>query len=455
MKPKLIQTLCQQINHQLYRMQSKYYHHSVGNLLKEFDSYKTCNKIQEPSLNLDDLLNTENRDKVEQNVKLRKTHVNLNEIYTLHEKYQLTKDESVRKDLLEKSMHIPNTTHPDAPKNEDFEVIRHTNEKKSFDFKPKSFLNLMNKHGYCRTDNLSHCLGNRSYYFDADLCLLENAVIQYVFNKLIGLNFQLITVPDILSEDVVKRCGMNTRGERSQIYHLEPDYYGQGWCLSGTAEMGIARFLMNQTIPQSQLPMRIAAMSRCYRAEISDVADEKGVYRVHCFTKIEMFGVTLPEESEKHLNSLLQFEQDLFAELGLHIRTLNMGANELGAQAHRKYDVEAWMPGRKKWGELSSCSDCTDYQAQRLNIRTDNGRFVHTLNGTACAIPRLLMALVETHQNEDGTINIPECLQSFMFNKKLIGEDKGVTLVRVKSSVSKPMKKQQAKAALSKVKAEG
>ncbi|KAL1460550.1 hypothetical protein WDU94_012527 [Cyamophila willieti] len=455
MKTKLVQTICQKINHQLCRIQSKHYHHSVSNLLKEFDSYKTCNKIQEPSLNLDDLLSKENRDAIEENVKLRKTHVDLNEIYSLNEKYQITKDKSLRSALLEKALHIPNTTHPDAPKNEDFEIVKLTNDKKTFDFKPKTFLNLTNKHGYCRTDNLSHFIGNRSYYFGADLCLLENAVIQYVLNKLIGLNFQLLTVPDILPEDVIKRCGMNTRGERSQIYHLEPNYYGQGWCLSGTAEMGIARFLMNQTIPRSQLPMRIAAMSRCYRAEISDVADEKGVYRVHCFTKIEMFSVTLPQDSEKHLNSFLQFEEDLFAELGLHIRTLNMGANELGAQAYRKYDVEAWMPGRKKWGELSSCSDCTDYQARRLNIRTDNEQFVHTLNGTACAIPRLMMALVETHQNEDGTINIPECLRAFMFNKTLIGVDKGLPLFKIKSGLSKAKKKELAKAALSKVKVEG
>ncbi|XP_026675698.1 serine--tRNA ligase, mitochondrial [Diaphorina citri] len=221
--------------------------------------------------------------------------------------------------------------------------------------------------------------------------------------------------------------------------------------------MGIARYLMNQTLPESQLPKQIAAMSKCYRAEISVVADEKGVYRVHCFTKIEMFGVTLPEDSEKQLEQFLQFEESLFGELGIHTRTLNMGANELGAQAYKKYDVEAWMPGRKHWGELSSCSDCTDYQARRLNIRTEDGKFAHTLNGTACAIPRLLMALVETHQNQDGTVNIPECLQPFMFNKRIIGDTRGApSLVKVKTGISKAKKKVLAKAALNNVKvAEG
>ncbi|KAI5748245.1 hypothetical protein M8J77_023434 [Diaphorina citri] len=436
---------------------SRYYHHSVHDLVKEFESYKKCNTIQEPCLNLDYLLNKDNRDIVEKNIKLRKTHVDLNELYNLNEKYQQTKDESIRKDLLERALHIPNTTHPDAPKNEDFEVFKTTNEKRTFDFKPKPFLSLMNKQGYCRIDQITHYLGNRSYYFSADLCLLENAIIQYVLKKLIDLDFQLITVPDILPEDVIRRCGMNTRGERSQIYHLEPNYYGNGWCLSGTAEMGIARYLMNQTLPESQLPKQIAAMSKCYRAEISVVADEKGVYRVHCFTKIEMFGVTLPEDSEKQLEQFLQFEESLFGELGIHTRTLNMGANELGAQAYKKYDVEAWMPGRKHWGELSSCSDCTDYQARRLNIRTEDGKFAHTLNGTACAIPRLLMALVETHQNQDGTVNIPECLQPFMFNKRIIGDTRGApSLVKVKTGISKAKKKVLAKAALNNVKvAEG
>lgn len=437
-------------------IQSSYYHHSVDNLVKEFESYKKSNNIQEPSLKLEYLLNKNNQNVIEENMKLRKNHVDLNELYQLFEKYQSSKDEFVRKELLDKALLIPNTTHPDASKTEDFEVVKTTNDKKTFDFKPKSFLSLTTKNGYCRTDQISHYLGNRSYYFTSDLCLLENAIIQFVLDKLINLNFQLITVPDILPEDVIRRCGMNTRGKRSQIYHLEPDFYGQGWCLSGTAEMGIAQYLMNQTMPASQLPTKIAAMSKCYRAEISDVADEKGVYRVHCFTKIEMFGVTQPKDSETQLNGFLQFEESLFAELGLHIRTLNMGAHELGAQAYRKYDVEAWMPGRRKWGELSSCSDCTDYQARRLNIKSDDGKFVHTLNGTACAIPRLLMALVETHQNKDGTITIPQCLRSYMFNKQVIGATREVpALVKVKLNLSKAKKKELAKAALSKERVQG
>lgn len=195
-------------------IQSTCYHHSVKNLEKEFESYKKNNNIQEPSLNLDYILNKDNRNVIEENMKLRKTHVDLNELYNLYEKFQLSKDESIRKVLLEKALHFPNSTHPNAPKTEDFEIVKTTNEKKTYEFKPKSFLSLTSKNGFCRAEHIAHYLGNRSYYFTSDLCLLESAIIQYVLEKLMSLNFQLITVPDILLEDVIKRCGMNTRGER-------------------------------------------------------------------------------------------------------------------------------------------------------------------------------------------------------------------------------------------------
>lgn len=202
-------------------IQSSYYHHSADNLLKEFESYKESNNIQEPSLKLEYLLNKNNQNVLEENMKLRKTHVDLNELYQLFEKYQSSKDEFVRKELLDKALLIPNTTHPNASKTEDFEVVKTTNDKKTFDFKPKSFLSLTTKNGYCRTDQISHYLGNRSYYFTSDLCLLENAIIQFVLDKLINLNFQLITVPDILPEDVIRRCGMNTRGEKTFIKKIK------------------------------------------------------------------------------------------------------------------------------------------------------------------------------------------------------------------------------------------
>lgn len=189
------------------------YNKSAHDLIKEFESYKKGNHIQEPYLDLENILSKENRDLVEKNIKLRKTQVNLNEIYSLFDKYNVTKDQSLRKQLVEKAVHIPNTTHYTAPQHENFEIIKTINERKTFDFKPKSFLTLMNKHGYCRTDQITQYLGNRSYYFSADLCLLENSLIQYVLAKLKALDFQLITVPDILPEDVIKRCGMPTKGK--------------------------------------------------------------------------------------------------------------------------------------------------------------------------------------------------------------------------------------------------
>jgi seryl-tRNA synthetase len=175
----------------------------------------------------------------------------------------------------------------------------------------------------------------------------------------------------------------------------------------------------------------LAAVSRCYRAETSSIEEERGLYRVHEFTKVELFGVTAAETEEQEESSnlhqeILALEESLFSKLGIHFKTLEMPPSELGLPAFRKFDIEAWMPGRKMFGEISSCSNCTDFQSRRLNIRykreTKNGdeddhnnfNFVHTVNGTAMAIPRMLITLIETCQQSDGTIKIPSILEKFM-----------------------------------------
>ncbi|XP_018334497.1 serine--tRNA ligase, mitochondrial isoform X2 [Agrilus planipennis] len=193
--------------------------------------------------------------------------------------------------------------------------------------------------------------------------------------------------------------------------------------------MSLAGFLMNKTFSRRELPTKLAAVSRCYRAETSSTSEERGIYRVHEFTKVEMFVISTPESSEDHLEELITIEQDLFGDMGLYLRVLDMPPHELGAPAYRKYDIEAWLPGRKIFGEISSCSNCTDYQSRRLNIKysSDNDlRYVHTLNGTACAIPRMLIALTETYQTEKGSIEVPNVLQKYMNNKMAIGRQKTI-----------------------------
>ena len=204
---------------------------------------------------------------------------------------------------------------------------------------------------------------------------------------------------------------MATDGERNQVYRILPS----NLCLSGTSEMALAGYFAGNRLKADKLPVKVTAVSRCFRAETSNLQEEKGIYRVHQFTKVEMFSVCRPTESTAMLEDFREIETNLFKNLGLHFKLLDMPPYELGAPAYRKYDIEAWMPGRKMWGEISSCSNCTDYQSRRLNIKVDDtDEFVHTVNGTACAVPRMLIAIIETFQREDGTISIPEALKKFM-----------------------------------------
>lgn len=226
--------------------------------------------------------------------------------------------------------------------------------------------------------------------------------------------FKLMSVPDILPAEVIKACGMDTDSARNQVYRILPS----NLCLSGTSEMSLAGYFAGSQTKTEESPVKVTAVSRCFRAETSRLNEEKGIYRVHQFTKVEMFSVCHSSQSEAILNEFRDIEISLFNKLGLHFKLLDMPPNELGAPAYRKYDIEAWMPGRKIWGEISSCSNCTDYQSRRLNIKI-NDEYAHTVNGTACAIPRMLIAIIETFQKEDGTISIPKVLQDYMQKDKI------------------------------------
>lgn len=205
-----------------------------------------------------------------------------------------------------------------------------------------------------------------------------------------------------------------------------PEQDAEELCLAGTAEMAIGGFLKDRIFKEKDLPLKLTAVSRCYRAETSSLEEEKGIYRVHEFTKVEMFGVTASEtgkESDELHHEFRAIEEKNFKELGLQFRILEMPPNELGLSAHRKFDIEAWMPGRNMYGEISSCSNCTDFQSRRLNIRYKNMdgelKYVHTVNGTICAVPRTLIALVETFQDGNGSIKIPNALEKCMTRSSL------------------------------------
>uniref|UniRef100_A0A1B6M1D8 serine--tRNA ligase n=1 Tax=Graphocephala atropunctata TaxID=36148 RepID=A0A1B6M1D8_9HEMI len=395
-----------------------------------FKNYSRHNKYTDnchfPSPILDEsyLCDQKNKEEIKRNIIRRKGVGDIEKVLQLHGELSAKSDNEsfIRDSLMKEMLKIPNRTHPDILNYGDMpNIVKSIGDKKSFNFKPKEF-HIITKQLNVLKNDTSNFTGHRSYFFSGQLAELESALIKYFMSKLLHIGFQAVSVPDILERSIIESCGMETQGIRSQVYSLSPKHYESDKCLSGTAEMALAAYLMNKELSEDELPLRLAAVSRCFRAETSRTADERGIYRVHQFTKVEMFGVSEPEKSSELLEEFREFEEEQFASLGLHLRVLDMPPHELGAQAFRKYDVEAWLPGRQIWAELSSCSDCTDYQSRRLAIRCGD-RHLHTVNGTACAVPRLVIALFETHQQSDGSVLIPPPLQPFMGNATVISRD--------------------------------
>ncbi|XP_055343536.1 serine--tRNA ligase, mitochondrial-like [Paramacrobiotus metropolitanus] len=270
---------------------------------------------------------------------------------------------------------------------------------------------------------------DRAYFFSGFLAQLEQALLEYSVGFLRQRGFQLLSVPDVLRPQVLEGCGMLKDGDRNMVYLLNPRRHGQ-WALSGTAEMAFGAFWQNKRLAASQLPVRMAAVSRCYRAEISDI--QEGIYRVHEFNKVEMFSVCHPQRSDDEHRYFLGLQTEIVNALQLHAQVLDMPENDLGMSAARKFDIEAWMPGQGRYGEISSTSNCRDFQSLRLNISFDadekvsnerdssSRQFVHTVNGTACAVPRLIIALLEQHQIHNGSVRIPAVLRPYFHGAELI-----------------------------------
>lgn len=315
---------------------------------------------------------------------------------------------------------LPNLVHPDVINyGETPKIVETVNEIPKFPKKPSGFNDICHKLNLLRMD-IGEYAGSRSYYLMHDLAALERSLILYAVERLRAKNFELVSVPDILPAKNIEACGMQVHGLRNQVYKLSDKTDGSEMCLSGTSEMAIATFLSGKTFSKECLPKKFMAVSRCFRAETSTLNEERGIYRVHQFNKVEMFGVSTPDTSEAFLEEFKSIQMDLFKDLGLNFKVLDMPPFELGAPAYRKYDIESWMPGREMYGELSSCSNCTDYQSSRLDIRMESGEFVHTINGTAAAIPRLLIAIVESFQKPEGFIQIPEVLRKYMKKEKIV-----------------------------------
>ncbi|KAA8499821.1 Serine--tRNA ligase, chloroplastic/mitochondrial [Porphyridium purpureum] len=321
------------------------------------------------------------------------------------------------------AMRIPNFTHPDVPVGEEANatLVFMQGEQRAFGFEVRDHVRLGEALDLFDFDNASRVTGPKFYYLRNAGALLEFALINYALSRVLKHKFTPMTTPDLAHEAVVAGCGFNPRGESSQVYTLN----GSDLCLVGTAEIPLGGYYSDQLLDAAQLPIRMAAVSHCFRQEAGSAGlATRGLYRVHQFTKVEMFVLCHPDDSDRMHDELLEIEKGLFSDLGLHYKVLDMPTEDLGNPAYRKFDIEAWMPGRGSYGEISSASNCTDYQARRLNIKyrhaQGDNRYVHTLNGTACAVPRMIVAILENFQTNDGKIIVPEVLRPFMGGMEII-----------------------------------
>jgi seryl-tRNA synthetase len=313
---------------------------------------------------------------------------------------------------------IPNMTHPSAPVGTDStanKVIKKWGEPTKFDFRPLDHIALCEKHDLVDFEAGSKVAGQKFYFLKNAAALLEVALVQYALTKLSRAGFVPVVTPDLAKEQVLEGIGFIPRGPETQIYSVE----NTDLCLVATAEITLGGMHMNQILDEATLPLKYVGLSHCFRTEAGAPGrDTRGLYRVHQFTKVEMFAFTTPEQSESVHEALLQQEEEIFQGLGIPYQVIDTCTGDLGGPAYRKYDIEAWMPGRGndgEYGEVTSTSNCTDFQARRLGIRyksmTAKGtRFAHTLNGTAVAVTRAIIALLENGQQKDGSIVLPEVL---------------------------------------------
>ncbi|KAN0023073.1 hypothetical protein ACTFIU_009156 [Dictyostelium citrinum] len=364
-------------------------------------------------------------------------------------------------EITSEALKIPNNTHPSVPigAESNATIIKMVGEKPNYlkEGEPiKDHLELGESLGVIKS--ASKTTGHKYYYFTREGAMLEMALSYWAFSKLTyKYGFQSVITPDLIHPNLAEACGFHARSDADQLFWIKD----RDLCLSATSEIPLAGMYSNEEPLQSnELPIKMVGYSHCFRPEAGRGLQNKGIYRVHQFSKVEMFIISKPNQSNEILDQLLNIQIELFSELGLHFRVLDMPSEDLGAPAYRKYDIEVWIPSKQEYGEISSASNCTDYQSKRLNIKyqsttkddlqlqqsvennykiipspqqilDDNNNnnnnhhsisplFTHTLNGTACAIPRLILAILENNQQSDGSVLIPKVLQPFMNNQKVI-----------------------------------
>lgn len=258
--------------------------------------------------------------------------------------------------------------------------------------------------------------GAKFYYLKGDLALLENALLQYGISKVMEHGFTYMTVPDMVSSRVLEGCGFNPRSsEQSDEYFIE----GEDLAMIATAEMPLTGYHMDEILDEDDLPLLYAGYSPCFRKEAGAYGKyTRGLFRVHQFNKLEMYIFSLPEKSKEMHEKILEIEEDIWQGLGVPYHVINIAAGDLGAPAAKKYDMEYWSPVNQKYQEITSCSNCTDFQARACNVRVRRKdgslEFVHTLNGTAIPLARALVVLLENYATTGGKMKVPEVLRPYL-----------------------------------------
>ncbi len=320
------------------------------------------------------------------------------------------------KELKTEAGKIPNLTHPDVPdgvEERDSRELDKSGTAPTFDFPPKDHLELGRSLDILDFETAQKVAGQKWYYLKNEGVLLELALVRYAFDMLRAAGFTITATPDVAREEIVEGIGFAPRGPESNIYRIEDE----GLCLIGTAEITLGGAFADTILKEEDLPLKIAGVSHCFRREAGAAGQfSKGLYRVHQFTKVEMFIFCRAGESDAFHDYLLNLEKKIFSGLDIPFRVVDTCAGDLGNPAYRKFDLEAWMPGRGDsgdWGEITSTSNCTDYQSRRLQIRyKEAGKsvYAHMLNGTAVAVSRALIAILENFQQADGSVRVPPAL---------------------------------------------
>ena len=324
--------------------------------------------------------------------------------------------EQVEKELDTEGRRIPNMAHPSAPigkEDKDNLEVKRVGSPTTFNFEPKDHVQLGQELDIIDFDSATKVTGTKFYYLKNEGVFLELGLIRYALDILQKKGFTPFITPDLAKEEILEGIGFNPRGAESNVYTVE----GEGTCLVGTAEITLGGYYSGTILSKEKLPLRMAGLSHCFRREAGAAGQfSKGLYRVHQFTKVEMFAYCLPEESDALHEELRSIEEEIFSGLEIPFRVVDTCTGDLGAPAYRKWDLEAWMPGRNggEWGEVTSTSNCTDYQARRLNIKFKDedgkNKYVHMLNGTAIAISRGIIAILENFQQADGSVRLPKAL---------------------------------------------